>query len=293
MDRSFGSRSGVVCAAIMPHGFSLIPQLSDDAEGGLRTREALREVGRRFAAAAPEVIVVATPHGFRVPGAVCVADAGRGAGTLSWRGRQVEQNVPLDRRFVAALARAAERHDLPLVLHGYAGEGAEAVVPLDWGAMVPLWFLGHGRNLPGSGHVLADPPERDEAPAVVVVSPSPSVPPESLVRFGRAIVEAAAEDGRRAAYVASCDWSHTHRADGPYGYHPQAAEVDTAVCTAVRSGRLADLAALDSAADDAAVVDGVPQALVLAGVVEESSLAGEVLTYEAPTYYGMLVAAYR
>jgi aromatic ring-opening dioxygenase LigB subunit len=213
----------------MPHGFSLVPQMSDDAESGMRTREALQEVGRRFAAAAPEVIVVATPHGFRVPGRSASPMPGGGAGTLSWRGRQVEQNVPLDRRFVAALARAAERHDLPLVLHGYAGEGAEAVVPLDWGAMVPLWFLGHGRNLPDSGHVLADPPERDEAPADRGRQPSPSVPPESLVRFGRAIVEAAAEDGRRAAYVASCDWSHTHRADGPYGYHPPASEVDAAV----------------------------------------------------------------
>ena len=61
----------------------------------------------------------------------------------------------------------------------------------------------------------------------------------------------------------------------------------------MRSCRLADLAALDPAAVDAAVVDGLPQALVLAGVVEESSLAGEVLIYEDPTYYGMLVAAYR
>lgn len=287
-----GTPTGIVCAAIMPHGFSLVPELSEDTEGGLRTREALREVGRRFAAAAPEVIVVATPHGFRVPEAICVADASRGAGALSWRERRVEQNVALDRRFAAELARAAERRDLPLILHGYAGEGTDAVVPLDWGVLVPLWFLGHGCNLPGSGHVLADPPERDEGPAVVNVSPSPRTPADALIGFGRAIVEAATEDGRRVAYVASCDWSHSHRADGPYGYHPQAAAVDAVVLAAVRAGRLGDLAAMEPGRVASAVVDGVPQALILAGMLAGSPLSGEVLTYEAPTYYGMLVAVY-
>jgi aromatic ring-opening dioxygenase LigB subunit len=59
------------------------------------------------------------------------------------------------------------------------------------------------------------------------------------------------------------------------------------------SGRLADLAALDPTAVDAAVSTGCPRRSSSPGVAEASSLAGEVLAYEAPTYYGMLVAAYR
>ena len=284
------SRGGVVFAAIMPHGFSLVPELSPDAEGGLRTRAAMEEVGRHCAAAVPDVLVVATPHGFLVPGAICIANAGRAAGTLVWDGRRAEQNVPVDRSFVADIAQVAGQDGLPVVVHSFAGEGAEAVVPLDWGALIPLWFLGHGRNPVGSGHVLADPPDEDGGPPVVIVCPSPRVPSADLARFGRALAWAAASAGRRVAVVASCDWSHVHRPDGPYGFSPQAAEIDAAVVDAVRGGRLGDLASLDARAVAAAVVDGVPQALVLAGAVEGFPPPA-VLPYEAPTYYGMLVAA--
>ena len=67
---------GVEFAAIAPHGFPIIPALSDDAEGGLATRKAMLEFGRRLGHANVDVIVVATPHGVRVDGAVCLADIG-------------------------------------------------------------------------------------------------------------------------------------------------------------------------------------------------------------------------
>ncbi|MDQ3467845.1 MAG: aromatic ring-opening dioxygenase subunit LigB, partial [Chloroflexota bacterium] len=63
-----------VFAAIAPHGFPIIPALSEDAEGGLATRNAMLELGKRCAAARPDVIVVAGPHGVRVDGAICLAD---------------------------------------------------------------------------------------------------------------------------------------------------------------------------------------------------------------------------
>ena len=72
----------VVFGCIAPHGFPIIPDLSDDAEGALATREAMHELGRRCAAAQPDVLVVAGPHGVRVNGAICLADVARGAAML-------------------------------------------------------------------------------------------------------------------------------------------------------------------------------------------------------------------
>ncbi len=69
------------------------------------------------------------------------------------------------------------------------------MLPLDWGILTPLWFLGHGRNMPGHGDVLADPPAADIGPPAVIVTPSRSLPRETLVDFGRAV----AEVRRRAA----------------------------------------------------------------------------------------------
>jgi aromatic ring-opening dioxygenase LigB subunit len=59
----------LVFAAIAPHGFPLIPDLSDDADGAIVTRAAMEELGRR-AAAEIESIVIAGPHGVCVDGAI-------------------------------------------------------------------------------------------------------------------------------------------------------------------------------------------------------------------------------
>ncbi|MEA2531978.1 MAG: hypothetical protein QOG89_3622 [Thermomicrobiales bacterium] len=283
---------GIVFGAIAPHGFTIIPEMSEDAEGGLKTRAAMEELQRRITAAAPGVIVIAGPHGFRVEGALCLADVGRGAGTLTWKGRQIEMNVPVDGALTDAIARTAEAKGIPIARAGYAGNRRDqAVIPIDWGVITPLWYAGHGRNMVGRGHVLADPPEND-GPPVVIATPSRSLPRENLIAFGHAIAEAAAADGRRVAFIASCDWGHRHREDGPYGFHEASARIDRVIVDAVASGDLRSLLAVtDQDATDAAI-DGLWQVLMLAGILERAPLAGDLLSYEAPTYYGMIVATY-
>ena len=283
----------LVFAAIAPHGFSLIPELSDDAEGGLATRSAMEELGRRCAAARPDAIVIAGPHGVRVGGAISLADVARAAGSLSWRGRTIEMNVPVDGSMTDRVAAAARDRGVPVAMVGYAGNRRDqSVLPLDWGAMVPLWFLGHGRDLVGIGHVLAPLPPEDGGPPTVIATPSRSLPRSIMVEFGRAVAEAAGSDERRVAFVASCDWAHTHRSDGPYGFHPAAARIDRAVTEAVRAGDLRRLIDLDEQEIQDAAIDGLWQVLMLAGALEVVPMRHDLLSYEAPTYYGMLVAAY-
>ncbi len=283
----------LVYGAIAPHGFPIIPALSDDAEGALATRAAMLELGRRVAAKRVDVVVVAGPHGVRVDGAVCLAAVARAAGTLHWHDRTVEMNVPVDADLTDRIAAAARDRGVPIALAGFAGNRrSQSVLPLDWGVVTPLWFLGHDRNLPGSGHVLAKPPEPDAGPPVVIATPSRSLPRPAMLDFGRALATAAADDPRRVAFVASCDWAHTHRADGPYGFHPAAAEVDALVVAAARDSDLARLLDLDPAQTEAAAIDGLWQTLMLAGALEGTPVRHEVLSYEAPSYYGMLVATF-
>ncbi len=283
----------LVFAAIAPHGFPIIPDLSEDAEGGLATRAAMHDLGRRAAATRPDVIVIAGPHGVRVEGAICLADVVRAAGTLHWQDRFVEMNVPVDGEATDRVAAEARAAGVPIALAGFAGNRrSQSVLPLDWGIITPLWFLGHGRHLPGKGNVLADPPAEDIGPPAVIITPSRSLPRQTMVDFGRAVARAAAGDERRFAFVASCDWAHTHRDDGPYGFHPAAAEVDAQVVAAVEAGDPGRLIALDPEMVDNAAIDGLWQTLMLAGVLAEVPMRHELLSYEAPTYYGMLVAAY-
>jgi aromatic ring-opening dioxygenase LigB subunit len=286
--------SGIVFAGVAPHGWPTIHELSEDAVGALATRAALEELGRRCAAARPDVVVVASPHNFRVEGAICLPDVARGAGILHHDGRTVEMSVPIDGPLTEAIAATARRHGLPVALGGYAGNRRyQSVVPLDWGTMVPLWFVGHGRNLAGAGDVLAPHPVDDLGPPVVVVTPSRVLPRSTLVEFGDAIAEAAAVDGRRVAFVASCDWAHTHEG-GQYGFHEAAAAVDAAVLDALRDGEPGRLIDLDEQQVEDAAIDGLWQVLILAGVMDRVPMRGEVLSYEAPPAYatGMIVATF-
>ncbi len=284
----------LVFAAIAPHGFPLIPDLGEDAGGALQTRAAMLEMQRRAAAAGVEAVVIAGPHGVRVNDAIALADTSRAAGSLSWEGRTVEMNVPIDGDLTDAIAGAARVQDIPIALVGYAGSRRnQSVLPLDWGFLTPLWFLGHDRNMSGLGNVLADPPDTDQGPPAVLVSPSRSIPREHLIRFGEVVAEVAEASSRRIAFVASCDWGHRHAEDGPYGYHPESAVVDAEVVAAVTANDLLSLRDLPDERAEMAAIDGLWQLLMLGGALQGKGWPSEVISYEAPTYYGMLVATWQ
>lgn len=283
----------LVAAAMMPHGFPLTPVLSDEADGAMTTRESMEEVGRRFADAGVEVVVLAGPHGTRVDGAFCVMDVGRAAGTLSLGDRQIEMNVPCDRSIIDVLRHREADSPLPIALAGFGGHRSEqSVAPLDWGGMIPLWFVGHDQNRTGYGNVLAAVPADDHGPTVVLITPSRSLPREAMVDFGIMLGGVFASDSRNIGFIASCDWAHTHAEDGPYGVHPKAREVDQVVVQAVRSNHLDSLMTLPEQDASDAAIDGLWQTLILAGVQKVTALDVEFLSYEVPTYYSMIVAAY-
>lgn len=281
----------LVAAGIAPHGFPLIPVLSEDADGAMETRHAMQQLGNAFRGAGVEAVVIAGPHGIRVDGAFAIVDAARFAGTLRWNGRIAEVNAPCDRTLVDQVATTAEKDGLPVARVSFAGNRADqAVTPLDWGSMVPLWFLGHDQNVPGSGDVLATAPDDGDAPTSVLVTPSRSLTWSSMVDFGRCLGKVLTSDSRNVGFIASCDWAHTHRDDGPYGFHESAERVDAFVVDALRRNRPFDLLQLEPQDVQDAAIDGLWQTLMLAGVQEVVPLKIDVLSYEAPAYYGMVVA---
>lgn len=132
----------------------------------------------------------------------------------------VEVNVPVDRALTATVTATAREQGIPVAMAGFGGnDPCESAVPLDWGTMVPLWFLGPGRKMPG------------------------------------------------------------------YGEHDAAALLDAAVVEAVRANDLGRPLDLDEALARAAAIDGLWQALILAGALGRTSFRTELLGYEAPPVY--------
>jgi aromatic ring-opening dioxygenase LigB subunit len=264
----------LVFAAIAPHG--TLPEAP--VPGADKTHEALAELGRRFDAAAPDATMVLSPHNVHVEGHFAVVLAGTLSGSLAeFDAPEVQLSCPVDVELAMQSIVALHDDDLPVVGASFgANDPAAATAPMDWGVLIPLWFMG--------GH------SEPQVPAVVI-SPARDRPIEEHVRAGRALARAAAESPKRVALIASADHGHAHDPEGPYGFDPAAEAYDQTLVRLVRENRLSGLLELDPAFVAAAKADSWWQLAMLHGALGEG-WRGEFLSYEASTYFGMLCAAY-
>ncbi len=237
----------------------------------------MEKLGRLFDVARPEAVVIATPHNVHVAGAIGVVVAGRVAGRLSGAPPSVALDLPSDTELAWLLLDQLRSTETPSVGISFGGnDPISAVAPMDWGVLIPLWFMG-GRS---------EPP----VPAVVV-TPARDLSAEQHVDAGRAIARAAVASGRRVAFIASADHGHAHVTDGPYGFDPMADEYDALVQGLVKTNSLEGLLNIAPGMVESAKADSWWQMLMLHGATEKG-WTGKLISYEAPTYFGMLTAAY-
>src|SRR6266705_4854902 len=161
----------LVFAAIAPHGGLAVEEACTrkEAKLALKTRAGMETLGRAFARAKPDVAVVATPHNVHIGGAFGVIVAGRVAGNLESTPRPVALDLPSHTGLAWGLLESLSVAGLPVVGVSFGANDPEsAVAPMDWGVLIPLWFMGGrsdppvaavvvtpARDLPGSDHVSA------------------------------------------------------------------------------------------------------------------------------------------
>lgn len=270
---------GLVFGAIAPHGGLAVAEACTPEEMLLAqaTRSGMEELGREFAAAKPEVVIVATPHNVHISGAFAVLVAARMSGNLDGTPQPVELELPSDTGLAWLLLETLIGHGLPAVGVSFgSNDPSTAVAPMDWGVLIPLWFMGGRHNPPVP---------------VVVISPARDLSADAHVRAGAAIAAAASASGRRIAFIASADHGHAHRADGPYGFHSNARVYDDLITDMVRKDSLRGLVDIPVSLVEEAKADSWWQMLMLLGATGDG-LRGRLISYEAPTYFGMLTAAY-
>lgn len=279
----------LVFACIAPHGSITIPLLAGvQARKATATRLALEELGRRMAEAAPETIVLITPHGHRVDGVFSLLHNRRVQGVLAedqegGYPHTLQLSFEVDQELNLAIRSQARELGVPVARIGYAVPDMEDFTQeLDWGALVPLWFTA-AQLIPQARVVIACPDRGN----------TQDLPWSLFPLFGQAIRQAAQATGRRVALIASADLGHRHDPSGPYGFDPASAEFDAALQDAVRAHDLDRLLAFDPDWLDRAATDAYGQVLNLHGAIQGTGLRGELLSYEAPTYFGMLCAAYQ
>jgi aromatic ring-opening dioxygenase LigB subunit len=270
---------GLVFASIAPHGSIAIAEWCTPEQRPLaaRTRAAFEDLGRRFVAAKPDATVLLTPHHVHVEGHMAVVVSGHMHGILEGGASRVELRAVVDQTLSRSIQRAIAGAGVPIVGVSYgANDQAAAVTPMDWATHIPIHFMG-GRSAPPV--------------PIVMIAPARDLSWDLHVAAGRAIAAAAKESGKRVALVASCDHGHAHDPNGPYGYAPASKIFDDRVVELVKRNALGELLSFEAPLVADAKADSFWQMLMLHGAIGDRWRA-DFLSYEVPTYFGMLCAAF-
>jgi aromatic ring-opening dioxygenase LigB subunit len=255
----------IVFGAITPHGNPVYEQPDGPTANGMH------ELARRLQASGAEAAILATPHGTLLDDHFGVVRSSR----LTEHPNQFVDATHLyegdgDPELADACVAALQAAGLPALgmTFGTTAAGG-STMPIDWGAGIPLTFL----RLPA-----------------VIVTPCRALSNDEHVRAGRALAAAVGE--RPVAFIASADHGHGHTHDGPYGYSEHSQPYDDDVQDVVRRNALGELAGWDPHRATDALADSLWQMLMLHGALGDAFHA-ELLSYEAPTYFGMLTASFQ
>lgn len=271
----------LVYACIAPHGGEIVPALAGRKLSLFSpTRKGMKALASEMKAARPDSIVIASPHNLRLYRHIGVVTAEHTSGRVSEGRREIRLRARCDVALAKELLDACRSKGLPVVGANYGVyEGPLSDMAMDWGTLVPLWFLLKGTGLKSQ---------------VVIVTPSREIPLTENYEFGRVVARVSGASKKRVAFVASADQAHAHQRKGPYGYDQRAAEYDEAVVEAIRRDRLGEVVLkMEPGFVEGAKPDSLWQMAMLAGALSEVPMRGELLSYQVPTYYGMLCAGYR
>jgi aromatic ring-opening dioxygenase LigB subunit len=268
-------------ACVLPHGSDIIPHLAARKTEHLfeKTRKSVRRIAKDIRGVRPDLIIIASPHNLRLQSKIAIVTAENSTGQLNGpRGKKVRLSLKCDREFAQELLEESARKHLPVVGANYGtAEGAGSDMPMDWGVLVPMWFVTRE--------------ERVKA-RTVIVTPSREIPLRQNIAFGMAIAEMAQKRKKRIAFIASADQAHVHKNSGPYGYHRSASEYDEFVSEAIRTNRIGSISRLSKSFVEDAKPDSLWQLAILAGIARIVKMRGALLSYEVPTYYGMICASF-
>ncbi|MGA2973155.1 MAG: hypothetical protein ABSE39_11135 [Candidatus Bathyarchaeia archaeon] len=274
----------LVYACIAPHGSETIAKLASKStvRKFQKTRQGLQQLAREVRKARPDTIVIASPHNLKLWRKIAVVIAENSTGTLQASPRNkksVGLKVKCDVKFARKLLDAAARRKLPVVGANYGTfDGVTSDMPMDWGTLVPLLFI---------------IPECRPRPKVVIVTPSREIPLSQNFQFGRVVGEVSERTAKRIVFVASADQAHRHKKSGPYGFNKASKEYDRLVLQAIQRGRIDSIMGFRPKFVDAARPDSLWQMTMLAGAIDRFRMKADVISYDVPTYFGMICASFR
>ncbi|MGI6784476.1 MAG: AmmeMemoRadiSam system protein A [Aminivibrio sp.] len=250
-----------------PHPPILLPEVGGgrEMEAG-KSLDAMRRLGGILGKTPPSVLLILSPHSpFGGGITFSLAESYRGD-FGAFGASSVRLAFPGAPEEGLILAR-----DLGGEFPVHAGR--DRIVPLDHGALVPLYFL--FRDL-----------EEEKLPRIILANPI-GLSLDEAFRLGRRLAEIKTGEDTWGL-LASGDLSHRVTSDAPAGYSPVGALFDSMVEEALRENDPSTLLSLDPERVKQAGECGLRSALVFLGMAQRRKV--RFLSYEAPFGVGYATA---
>ena len=257
----------LVFAAITPHSPLLLESISRNQVKRLeRTREAMFELERELYAVFPDTIVLLCEHPtmYESSFSLNISDPYhfdlRTFGDFS-----APTALRPDMETIDRLQRDLRKKKQPFTL---SSDNA-----LDYSSAVPLHFL--TANL--------------KTIKLIPITYT-NLDAKSHFQFGQALKDILFNSNKRIAVIVSGDMSQALESESPAGFHPDGAEFDIKFQELIVQKNTAGLLKMNETLLSNARQSIYKPTLILFGLLENSALSPEILSYEAPFGVGCLVA---
>lgn len=256
----------IVFAAIVPHPPESIPTVGTmgDMEAIKKTLLALDRLRIGLEEAAPDTIVIISPHAHLEPYSFVINSVSELSGSFSKFGVDETYKFKNDIEISNKIAYTCHVDEIPAHLQQEF---------LDHGALIPLYHLTKNIN-----------------PKIVHLSFS-LMSYEHHYRYGQIIERIIGKtQSKRVAVIASGDLSHRLTMNSPMGYSPNAATFDRSIIHHLGENNLLSIMNMHKDIVDEAAECGIRSFMILFGIIHEEKYSFDLLSYEGPFGVGYLVA---
>jgi AmmeMemoRadiSam system protein B len=261
-------------AIVVPHPPLILPQVGRGGERQIaQTAEAYRRAAAFIVAAAPDTVILTTPHSILYQDYFHLSPGESAAGDMARFGApQVRLEVAYDAELTRAVSRRALSEGFP------AGTQGQRDAALDHASLVPLQFIKEAAG----GHL----------PFRLVRVGLSGLSFAMHAQLGRMLAEEAESLHRRWCFVASGDLSHYLKKSGPYGFRPEGLAYDNRIMEVLGRGAFDELLAMDDAACERAGECGHRSFCIMAGALEGLPVRATALSYQDVTGVGYGVCTF-
>ena len=266
----------ILSAYLMPHPPILIPEVGRGEEKKAQaTLDAMEKCAGHIQDKGPHTIILITPHGPMFRDAAAVMTESRPKGDFSRFGApKVRMSFENDVELAAAIMEKAARSKISCAaLDKKTASRYGVSLSLDWGALVPLYFVAKRYCDFKLVHLTYAPFSY-----------------EKLYSFGKAIQEAVEGSAKSTCFIASGDLSHRLRHDGPYGFNPMGPKLDGQIMALLEKGDVEGFFDMDPVMVEEGGECGLRSVITALGTLDGYKIHPQVLSYEGPFGVGYGVA---